>query len=596
MFTADEFFDPNAFDKLMHSGQGVSRANFAYAFLKDPGGKQITPEDMFEQSGYHIPIVTRAGITPEGAVWITAGKGRNRTPNGNVFDGFSRIEDDLGRTYFNIGGGHRTKDDISYDIFVPIDYPFDERKPSKITLFCEVEDHNPNTTPEFVGTVDLTQWEKDAPCPDLFGPNYTNILNLKIWLAYKLFGSENAEKLNRLAQTIPEWTEQPENESLLFFRMCLASREKDDEEVIKVGKALTPLIFEKPKRESRYSFREYLIALARTGRIDEAAELFRKIDAVDEMSPEKSDKRYYPRFLEFTAESLAGEAELTAEQISKIIGFDISQRKEYGHILERAERTAANRKAQERAERRRKEISDYYRDHPLPARMELLKRTDNEGIYLIGVPNTVPDHENYKFLPINYKISGLVSTLRYNGDVQPYELVPLRVEDAAAEQELFADLIYKDGTGPRERAEFVLNIFGLELVIEEGEPRKVLVARCNVRMLKNYKEVKAPFPHDATRKSRAGMMSAMSIGGFTFRDLFCDLAMQQNKDAREDSKVLIIVDETGVESPVSLERAFWPGDEGLTLAKKWFEEQFGVTFFEETRTMKTYVIRKRQQQ
>ncbi len=594
---ADEFFDPNAFENLLKVERTSSRVNLAYAFLKDPGGKKITPEEMFDESGYHMPIVTQAGITPEGAVWITAGKGRNRTPNGNVFDGFSRIEDDLGRTYFSIGGVHRTKDDTSCDIFVPIDFPFDDRKPSKITLFCEVEDYNPNTEPELVGTVDLTGWEQNAPCPDLFSPNYTNILNLKIWLAYELFGSEHAEKLNRLVRTIPDWTEQPENKSLLIFRKRLAYKEKDDEEVIKIGQVLTSLLFEKPQRESRYGFREYIIALARTGRIDEATELFRKIDAIDEMSPEKSDDRYYPRYLQFMAEFLASDAELTAEQISKILGFDISQRKEYRFVLERAERTAANRKAKEVAERRLKEISEYYQKHPLPERMELLKRPGKEAIhFVVGVSNVVPGHEDYKVLPINYPISGLVTSLRYNSNILPYEIVQIRIEDKAAEQKLMADLIYKDGITHRRRAEYVLGLFGMELVIEEGESRNVLVARYDGRPLRNFKDVKAPLRYDADSKSKVGMTNSSARAGIPMRNLLNGLVMDQNRDIKDDSKKLIIVNETGIEGNISSESAFWPGDEGLRLAKEWFEEQFGVTFTEETRKMKTYIIRKRNNQ
>jgi len=573
---ADEFFDPNAFEQFMSSGKTTSRVNLAYAFLKDPGGKKITPEDMFEESGYHMPVIKQAGITPEGAVWITAGKGRNRTPNGNVFDGFSRIEDDLGRTYFSIGGGHRTKDDMSYDIFVPIDFPFDDRKPSKITLFCEVEDYNPNTEPELIGTVDLTEWEQNAPYPDTFGTNYADPLNLKISLAYKLFGPEHAERLDRMVRTIPDWTEQPGNKSLLFFRMRLAYKQDNDEEVIRIGQALSPLIFENAMRESRYGFREYLIALARTGRIDEAAELFRRIDSVEEMSPEKSNERYYPRFLQFTAESLAGNAELTHDQISTILGFDISQRKEYRPALERAKRTAANRKAQQAAEQRLKEISDYYQAHPLPERMELLERPNQESIYFIGVSNILPGHEDYKVLPINYPISGLVTSLRYNSDILPYDIARIRIEDNAAEQKLLADLIYREGITHLQRAEYVLGLFGMELIVEDGESRQVLVARYNGQKLKPQQQVKAPLRYDSSKKSKVGMTSS---------------SRDQNRDIKDDSKKLIIVNETRIEGNISSERAFWPGDEGLRLAKKWFKDHFGVTFTEETRTMKTYVIR-----
>jgi tetratricopeptide (TPR) repeat protein len=592
---ADEFFDPNAFENLLKTERTSSRVSLAYAFLEDPGGKKITPEEMFDESGYHMPIITQAGITPEGAVWITAGKGRNRTPNGNPFDGFSRIEDDLGRTYFSIGGGHRTKDDTSYDIFVPIDFPFDDRTPSKITLFCEVEDYNPNTEPELVGTVDLTEWEQNAPFPDLFGTSYRDMLNLKIWLAYKLFGSENAERLNRLVQTIPDWSEQPENKSLLFFRIRLAYQEKDDEEVIKIGEVLAPLIFETPDRESRYGFREYLIALARTGRIDEAAELFRKIDAVDEMSPEKSNERYYPRFLQFIAEFLASDAELTTGQISEILGFDISQRKEYKFVLERAERTAANRKAKELAERRLKEISDYYQTHPLPERMELLERPNHEAIHLIGVSNVLPGHEDYKVLPINYPISGLVTSLRYYSDILPYDIAPIRIEDNAAEQKLLVDLIYRDGITHRQRAEYVLGLFGMELLVEEGASRTVLVARYDGRPLRNFKDVKAPLRHDPDSKSKVGMTKSSASAGIPMRNLLNGLVIDQNRDIKDDSKKLIIVNETGIEGNISSESAFWPGDEGFKLAKEWFKENFGVTFTEDVRTMTTYVIRKRKE-
>ncbi len=43
---ADKFFDPDAFENLFSSGRAGSYMNLAYAFLKDPGGKTITPEDL----------------------------------------------------------------------------------------------------------------------------------------------------------------------------------------------------------------------------------------------------------------------------------------------------------------------------------------------------------------------------------------------------------------------------------------------------------------------------------------------------------------------------------------------------------------------
>jgi len=60
---ADEFFDPNAFAAALQSNSASSRANIAYAFLQDPGGKSITPEEMFAGSGYHMPRVEQFGVT-----------------------------------------------------------------------------------------------------------------------------------------------------------------------------------------------------------------------------------------------------------------------------------------------------------------------------------------------------------------------------------------------------------------------------------------------------------------------------------------------------------------------------------------------------
>ena len=77
--------------------------------------------------------------------------------------------------------------------------------------------------------------------------------------------------------------------------------------------------------------------------------------------------------------------------------------------------------------------------------------------------------------------------------------------------------------------------------------------------------------------------------------LLRDLVFEQNRDIKDDSKRLFIFNETGIEGNVSSETAFWPGDEGLKLAKDWFKDHFGVTFTEETRTMKTYVIRTRKE-
>ena len=72
----DRFFDPDAFTAALNKSQ--SRTARAYALMKDPGGRAITSENLFETTGYHVPVVREAGITPEGIVWVAAGESRNR--------------------------------------------------------------------------------------------------------------------------------------------------------------------------------------------------------------------------------------------------------------------------------------------------------------------------------------------------------------------------------------------------------------------------------------------------------------------------------------------------------------------------------------
>ncbi|MBN2591818.1 MAG: hypothetical protein JXA96_18265 [Sedimentisphaerales bacterium] len=590
----DEFFDPNAFEQVFRQQQDNNKANIAYAFLTDPGGKDITPKEVFKKSAYHIPVVKRAGITENGVVWIVAGKSRDYLPNGNPFHGFSRIEDDLGRIYISMRGAYRLGDDTSLDIFLPIDFPFDDKRPSKITLFREHDayDFPVNTKPELIGTVDLTEWEENVPCPSSFGPEYTDTLSWEISLANKLKNEEQTERLERLLQEIPDWKSQPRNSSLLRFWIEMAADEMDFEKVIEIGEVLTPLLFENTRYVFRSAFREYITALAATNQLEQAKSLFKRIDAVDKLS----DEDFYDNNLVLLIEPLIADANLADEQIADFLGSEYTKREGYESLLKRARQNAVNQRARRAARKRREEISEYYKSHPLPEKMELLERNSNEYMYFQNVPKTIPGHEGYKIYPIDGPISDLVIWLWNCSDIQPYTDVEIRFEEESAKQELIADLIYKEGISLRERVEFILNKFDMELILEEGPTRKVLVAHYNGQPLKDHRDVKAPLRYDSSKESKIGMTHSRVPNGHLLSYLFKELARQQDSGIESNDEKMVIVNETGLveDIPMSFEDAFWPGAEGLELAKKWFEEQFGVTFTEETRAMKTYVIRKKE--
>jgi len=165
----------------------------------------------------------------------------------------------------------------------------------------------------------------------------------------------------------------------------------------------------------------------------------------------------------------------------------------------------------------------------------------------------------------------------------------LRIEADIADIELRHDIVYKTGTEQPERIEFVLDYFGLQ-VVEVNEPRRVWIAHHDGRELKDYKQVKAPVPYDNSGTRKAGMMTSMASAGFDLSYLFRTFIDDQNRTAKADG--IIVIDETGLADKVSLEGPCFAGIEGAEMARKWFKDEIGVIFTEQTRNTTTYVIRK----
>ena len=506
-------------------------------------------------------------------------------PNGNVFDGFSRIQDDLRRTYVSVGGGHRLSDDTSLKVFAPIDFPFDHNHPSRVTLICEAREDRPDVAPVLVGTIDLTQWDRDVPCPDLFSQHGRGSVSLKVALAYKLNRAEHADRLARLLQVIPGWTEQPENEQLLRFWMSMARSRKDYEEAVRIGQVLTPILLGKPRGQSRYDFQEPIVALAATGRLHEAKVLVARIAEIEEMDPQKSDVRY-ATLLDILIRSLARDAELTMDQISQVLGFDISEHDEYRRAAEQARQDVAFRKSKEKAERRMEELGAYYRTHPLPEKAELVERPDDTLIYLAGTGNDLPGHPGYKILPINTSVSGIVSILKHivGGDkgeaslVHPHKAA-IRFADGLEDRELRADLVYKDSVEEAERFHLVLTSLGMEVTHETRPAPAILIAKYDGRKFRNYLEVRGPWHVDS---------GGSGLRVWHMADLLEQLSRQMQAG-------VFILDQTGIGEPVCVGTGTpqWQGAGGIEQARRWLQEQFGVTFTEETRSITTYLVQRR---
>ena len=242
-----------------------------------------------------------------------------------------------------------------------------------------------------------------------------------------------------------------------------------------------------------------------------------------------------------------------------------------------------------------RKIAAYYQQHPLPETMELLSRESDEEIqaYSPGRLPDITDMNRLWVLPIQSSL----------GDFLRREFRPrgsLRIPEDLQEIMLNHDLITSNKFTQFQRADFVLNTLGLE-IIDITEDRKVWVAHYDGRSLKPWRQVKAPVPNPDNVPTRPGM--AVDFGWKTMKQLFNTFHYYQ--DYNLTANKIIIIDETGLPSEpakgqppesvaVSSESAYWGGEESIEIAKKWFKEQFGVTFTEEIRPMTVYIVQKRE--
>ncbi|MCK4795391.1 MAG: zf-HC2 domain-containing protein, partial [Desulfobacteraceae bacterium] len=228
-----------------------------------------------------------------------------------------------------------------------------------------------------------------------------------------------------------------------------------------------------------------------------------------------------------------------------------------------------------------RKIASYYQRHPLPETMELLPRERDEKIDAYA-PGRLPGITN----TTGQWVLAIQSTFSDFMRNEFQALGSLRVRKDLRGIRLNYDLVTKNEHTKWERVGFVLDALGLELA-EITEQRKVWVAHYDGRPLKPWRQVKAPVPNPHNVPLRPGMAS--TFGPTSMKQLFDSFAYWQ--DYNLTANKLIIVDETGLpsappvgpareKSAVSCESPYWGGDESIEIAKKWFKEQFGVTFTE----------------
>lgn len=182
-----------------------------------------------------------------------------------------------------------------------------------------------------------------------------------------------------------------------------------------------------------------------------------------------------------------------------------------------------------------------------------------------------------------------------------------------------ADIVYEADVPWQERVQFGLGQFGLEYV-DVIEQQTIWVAKHDGRALKPWQQVKPPVPYvvegGIEKKGYVEPGIGFKLVPVTMQELLADFnSMIDGKDLAADKPS--IRDETGLSaSPppyhedqhgtgkeyrdevvskffVATDSPYFVGHESLEMAKRWYAEEFGITFTEVKEPVTIHVIRKK---
>lgn len=621
-----KFFDPMAFEKEL-ADRGTTTTNVAYALLKDPGGRAITtqdikePEDlsseiMEDTSQYHMPKVMDVGAMKDGAIWVVASKAKNRMPDGDSFNGFSDMTDNLGREYYRAYSSWRSSDNKSTQVFLPEDYPFDERRAESLTVTCKgsylvIKPGEHAIKKEIiVGSVEVDEIEAASSYPDRMDDFLPRIRMADEHLR----NSQALRKGERILKSItgdPDKSDEALQRDKLFVELLV--KQKRFEHAVEIAKRIEAPLLKKygmwnkrfRRRDGNWNNFSYLLsALAGSGRIDEARELFRKIDNSPVPEPPRElgkplQKKYSKdmeegaqKYIDSVAYDILGRAEITIKQLSQIFGTDVMTDSRFKTYHGNFRQLAREEEQKMPWREHQRKVADHYLNNPLPETVEFLPTDAKKGQfrYFDSVIPGIASHSSRLLLnDLNWFFGG------GGGFGSGF----VRMTERTGKRNLTFDMVYNKETSSIQRSKALLEHLGLE-IIEQTESRPVLIARHDGRELKPYREVKAPLPSDQHAKDQIGRMKM--AGGLNLDLVFNELVKDQNAD--QQARGILIDDQTGLtikpkegETPTYVPIAYECPDfktaEGLEMAKKWYKEQFGITFTEETRPSTVYLIREK---
>lgn len=599
-------FDPDAFKDAIRKAD--SGSNRVYALLRDPGGREMTPQDVFKSSGYHMPELKRMGRTSDGVVWVESINARNFTKQGQVFDGFGKLTDNLGQEYIHCpvgttGGGG--KNDLTLEYFIPLTYRLDYRKPTSYLLTCWSRPDHYSQPSDIVGSLPVSQWLDGSAIPAFFGkaPGPDEALRM---IVEEVSQRADWDRFDRLLALIPG---EPESSALALFReeqrlhkMVEMGRH---EEILALAARLYPLAKGASQRDlltASAITEAYALELVRKGEVEKAKALIhQQIEAI-----RKSHESFVLRFFVANMYGAVKEARPTSDipamfpegiledpevakelKVRGIVG--LGQRRSVEEMKQGPE-TAAWRKYLERVARN-------YEKRALPETMEFLTGAEAFNEKAMTLYMDLPGHPGYSVFEIPTSWDAVVRDMAYSKGWDPRLI---RVEPSLKEQKIQAVCVLNKGLKPSEAIAAYMVQAGVAIV-DLPTARKVWVARYDGRKLPYSRWVKPLEWEDAPDQP-----FVRSNGGTAHYIIqaFMDAVNNGRTPQPLADGMVYIVDETGLpQKPgdnqtvpsITLchELQFWTGGEGTERARAWFKDNFGITFQEEERTLTFHEIRMR---
>ncbi|MCF6283898.1 MAG: hypothetical protein L3K26_01720 [Candidatus Hydrogenedentes bacterium] len=578
----EEAFDPDAYADALSKNNGT--VNRRFALLRDPAGQSITPADVHAEVGYHLPEVVEAGRTAEGIVWVRSQNSTNQTPEGREAEGFGKLEDNHGQEYLHQYLGHRNREDMTLECFIPLNLGLDYQRPDSMILTAWSQpDHVLQPVYEF-GSISLELPQEDRPIPDGIGSPPTAQDGLRKVITEWAW-REHWDNFDRLLATIPG---EPESDAMALFReaqrLDKLARMGQNDATFALSTRLARIVVDGSEGfpwDYANVIRNHVLQLVRRGKVRAATELLAPYRAV----LRTEDKNTRPFFFVTGLVPVIERVQSTPDTARQIFGFDprsipamVKQMKTMGGTFVPASEDPRFQPWRDYVAT----AARHYNSAPLPETYEVLSDTmsfpSDSPAYPIELPST-PGYTITRFGPSWYSVA---QTLAYATEQEPGQ-----IQVAPALRDSVVDLVVvRSDTLPTEEAVQLIAAREGVAVRETTVRKRVWVARYDGRPLPNWRWVRPPDLGEDLAFRGGGTSS-------TARTILKQFEPFLNAQADADKRMMVL-DETGLPAEpgenqtwgticLSNHYAFGPSPASVAKVKDWFRDNFGITFTEEER-------------